>query len=337
MGAISAGSVDGLGSALLKATLADFQAAADRIRSDRIHSPLLPFSKDESREVRLKAECLQPYGSFKIRAAANVLSARPAAALAGGVATASAGNFAQGLCYAARSRGVRVTVHVPDTAPQVKLRAIESLGARIVSHPFDDWWRIMSTRDTGADDGMFIHPVCETEVAIGNGTIGLELAEDWPDLDTVVVPIGGGGLAVGIALALRALGKSIRFVACEIETAAALSAAFEAGGPVSIERTPSFVDGIGSTRVLDPMWPLLRELISDVVVVSIAEARAALRTLALQNHVLVEGAGAVALAAAMSSRCGGRKVAAILSGGNIDPRPLCEILCDPPHQVEARA
>jgi threonine dehydratase len=198
----------------------------------------------------------------------------------------------------------------------VKVEAIQRLGARIVAHGFADWWSIVSTRETGANDGIFIHPVCEPGVFIGNGTIGLD--EDWPELDTVFVPFGGGGLASGIALALRALSREVRIVACEIETSTPLTAAIAAGKPVPVERRPSFVDGIGSNSVLNEMWPLVREVIDDVAVVSVLETRAAVRELALNHHLIAEGAGAIALAAALSAHSIGSRVAAIISGGNID-------------------
>ena len=314
-----------LAAAAAAASLADFTAAARRIGGDAIRTPLLQHSTG-ARSIRLKAECLQPFGSFKIRCATNALAMLDPGAMRQGVATASAGNFAQGLALAAQRRGVALTVHVPDTAAAVKLAAISSLGARIVTHSFAQWWQIMSTRDTGAQDGVFIHPVCETAVILGNGSIGLELAEDWPELDTVVIPVGGGGLASGIALALRALERKVRIVACEIETAAPLAAAFAAGAPVRVERQPSFVDGIGSNCVLAEMWPLLRSLIDEVIVVSVRDAEAAVRELAFHQHVVAEGAGATALAAAMSPRCGGSNVAAVISGGNLDSARLCAIL-----------
>lgn len=314
-----------LAAVVTAASLADFTAAADRIRSDAIRTPLLPHSHG-SRSIRLKAECLQPFGSFKIRCATNALAMLDADATRQGVATASAGNFAQGLALAAKRRGIALTVHVPDNAAAVKIAAIRSLGATIVPHPFTDWWQIMSTRQTGAPDGVFIHPVCEAAVILGNGSIGLELAEDWPQLDTVVIPIGGGGLASGIALALRALQRKVRIVACEIETAAPLAAAFKAGAPVRIEREPSFVDGIGSNSVLAEMWPLLKSLVDEVIVVSLKDAEAMVRELAFRHHLVAEGAGATALAAAMSARCGGNNVAAIISGGNLDSARLCAIL-----------
>jgi threonine dehydratase len=308
--------------------LADFEAAALRIAPFVIRSPLLPLYGCEGREIRLKAENLQQLGSFKIRAAYNALLETDRDLIAGGIATASAGNFAQGLALAARQQGARLTVHAPDTAARVKCEALARLGATVVSHPFNDWWQILTTRQTGEQNGVFVHPVSEPAVLVGNGTIGLELIETWPELDSVVIPIGGGGLAAGIALAIRASGRKVRIIGCEVETAAPLSAAFAAGKPVPIERKPSFIDGIGSNRVLEEMWPLLRELIDEVVVVSLDEAKAGVRALAASNHLIVEGAAAVALAAARSPRCPGRRVAAILSGGNIDVPTFCELVSD---------
>jgi threonine dehydratase len=314
-----------LAASVFGASLEDFHAVRRRIASDIIKSPLLPV-QNGSQTLRLKAECLQPLGSFKIRAAANALSMLDASQLERGVATASAGNFAQGLGLAARRRGVPLTVHVPDNAASVKITAIRDLGAKVVQHPFNEWWEIMTTRRTGADDGIFVHPVCEAAVMMGNGTVGLELYEDWPQVDTVVVPFGGGGLSCGIALALRASGSKARIVACEVETAAALQSAMKAGAPVRIERKPSFVDGIGSNGVLAEMWPIVSRLIDDVIVVSVSEVASAVRELALRHRLVAEGAGATAYAAAVSPRCTGRNVAAVISGGNIEPQKFVRIL-----------
>lgn len=302
-------------------------AAAHRaVAGDAIRTPLLPFPSADSCELRVKAECLQPYGSFKIRAAANVLADHSVETLRDGVACPSAGNFGQGLAYACSRRGIKLTVHAPDNAADVKLSAMRLLGAEVVVHTFPEWWRIMSTRKTGRPDGLFVHPVCEPGVIIGNGTIGLELVEDWPDLDTIVVPFGGGGLISGVALALKSLGHPARIVACEVETAAPLAAAMRAGEPVTVPRSPSFVDGIGSTRVLDEMWPLLSELVDQVITVSVDEAAHGVRLAARASHLIVEGAAGAGLAAAVSRECPGRRVGVILSGGNIDSRELCRIL-----------
>ena len=301
-------------------------AAREAIRDYAIRTPLLPFFGGAGQEIRLKPECLQPYGSFKVRAAANVLAGYSVEDLRHGVACASAGNFGQGFAFAAARRGIPLAVHAPDNAAQVKLDVMRSLGAKVHVHPFEDWWRIMTTRQTGAGDGLFVHPVCEPGVILGNSTIGFEITEDWPEADTVVVPVGGGGLISGIALALRSLGHKARIVACEIETAAPLAAAFSAGHQVTIERQPSFVDGIGSTRVLDEMWPLLSELVDEVITVSVADAERGVRLAAENSHLVAEGAAGVALSAALS--CRGERVVAVLSGGNIDHRELCRILGD---------
>lgn len=311
---------------VLQAQHRDFIAACQRLAPYVTPSPLIPFHGRRGRTLRLKAENLQPLGSFKIRAAFNVLLQAASRRGLSRIATASAGNFAQGLMLAARELGAQLSVHLPDTSAENKRTALRNMGADLFIHPFADWWRILMTRETGAAEDLFIHPVCEPDVIIGNGSIGVELAEQWPEMDTVVIPIGGGGLAAGVALALRSAGRHIRIVGCEIETAAPLSAARAAGHPTNVDRGPCFVDGIGSNCVLDDMWPLLRQLIDDVIVVSVEEARAAVRTLAATNHLVVEGAAAVAFAAACSPSFEGRNVAAILSGGNIDLRVLCGIL-----------
>jgi threonine dehydratase len=316
---------------VLAATRADFELAASRMIGDVIVSPVLPLHSSTRQSIGLKAENLQPFGSFKVRAGVAALAAIEPAALARGVVTASAGNFAQGLALAAKRRNVQLTVHVPETAAAVKVAAIESLGASIVRHSFDQWWHIMRTRGGGDAGATFIHPVCEPAVIIGNGTIGLELLQQVPRFDTVFVPFGGGGLVCGIAQALRCAGWQGRVVACEVETSTPLAAAFAQGGPVAVERHASFIDGIGSKGVLEEMWPLLQRLVDDVVVVSVAEAKAALRKLAVENHLIVEGAGAVALAAALkaaapASSSAGAALLAVLSGGNIDTAILHEIL-----------
>jgi threonine dehydratase len=311
---------------VLAATRADFERAASRMSADVILSPLLLSHSSTPRRVGLKAENLQPFGSFKVRAGVAVLAAIEPAALARGVVTASAGNFAQGLAFAAQRRNVRLTVHVPETAAAVKVAAIESLGASIVRHSFDQWWQIMRTRAAGESAGTFIHPVCEPAVIIGNGTIGLELLQQAPSFDTVFVPFGGGGLVCGIAQALRCVGWQGRVIACEVETSTPLAAAFARGGPVAVERHASFIDGIGSKGVLEEMWPMLERLVDDVVVVSVMEAKAALRKLAVENHLIVEGAGAVAFAAAL--KAASQVSVAVLSGGNIDTSILQQVLTE---------
>jgi threonine dehydratase len=272
----------------------------------------------------LKLECLQPTGSYKIRGATNALRARIEAGQApDAIVSASAGNFGQAIVAAAAALGLPAIIHVPDKAARVKVDNLRRMGAEVREHGFDVWWRIMETRET-ADCGTFFHPVCEREVIAGAATIGAEIMEDLADVQAVLVPIGGGGLACGIAQAVKARRPDCRLIAVETETALPLKSALEAGAPVTVERIPSFVDGMGSTRVLDAMWPLLRTLVDDVVVVSLAEVEAAIRTLAASNHVVAEGAGAAAVAGA--AKTGFRRQAAIVSGGNIDWGELRRIL-----------
>jgi threonine dehydratase len=307
--------------------LAEIERARGRIVGAAVRTPLVKLQDvGEAAEIWLKLECLQPIGSFKIRGATNAIRAATAEALAGGVVTASAGNMAQGVAWAAREAGVPATIVVPDHAPRTKLDAIERLGGRVIGVPFERWWQtIVDSRFEGVD-GLFVHPVQDELVMAGNGTIGLELLEDLPDVDTVLVPFGGGGLVTGIASAVKALRPRTRVLGVDPETAPALSAAFAAGEPTRVDFTPSFVDGSGSRGVLAPMWPYLREAVDGAYTVPLAETAAAIRLLAERVRVIAEGAGALALAVALSGRAGGGKIACIVSGGNIDVSTLVTIL-----------
>jgi threonine dehydratase len=281
---------------------------------------------DAPAEIHLKLETLQPIGSFKIRGAYNAALAAPRELVASGLVTASAGNMAQGVAWAARELGVPATIAVPDTAPQTKLTAIERLGGRAVKVPFDEWWRAIENHRFDGAKGLFIHPVEDDAVMAGNGTIGLELIEDLLDLDTVVVPVGGGGLLVGIASAVKQLRPGIRVIAAQPETAAPLAVALERGEPAEIDYRPTWIDGAGAKVVLKGMWPLLQEVVDDVAVVTLEEVAEAVRLLAERVRVIAEGAGALSVAAALTGRAGGGNVACIVSGGNIDAAVLCRIL-----------
>jgi threonine dehydratase len=250
----------------------------------------------------------------------------PKERLAAGVVTASAGNMAQGVAWNAKRLGIPCTVVVPDNAPRTKLAAIERMGAKAVKLPYARWWQVLEDHGYPGIDGLFIHPVSDSAVMAGNGTIGLEILEDLPDVDAVIVPFGGGGLSCGIASAISALRPEAKVFASEIETAAPFSASLAAGKPVAIEHTPSFVDGIGGRSMLPEMWPLASSLLAGSLVVSIPEVAAAVRLLADRNRIVAEGAGASSVAAAMTGRTGAGKVVAVVSGGNIDPAVLASIL-----------
>jgi len=310
--------------------LAEIEAAATRIAGAAIRTPLVRLNvEDAPAEIYLKLENLQPIGSFKIRGAANVLALAGSEALQDGVYTASAGNMAQGVGWMARRLDVPFSVVVPDHAPATKLAAIERLGGSIVKVPFDDWWHVITTHEFEGQTGFFVHPVSDPAVIAGNATIGLELLEDLPDLDAVVVPYGGGGLSSGIASALRALRPEIPVFAAEVATAAPLAAALAAGRPVEVTYTDSFVDGIGSTSVLEEMWPLVSGLLAGSLVAELDEVRAAIRLLVDRNRIVAEGAGATAMAVTLGGAAGGGKVVCIVSGGNIDVSKLISILSEP--------
>jgi threonine dehydratase len=233
--------------------------------------------------------------------------------------------MAQGVAWSARRLGVPCTVVVPDHAPQTKVDAIERLGGRVVRVSYDQWWQTMIDHSFPGIDGLFVHPVSDPAVVAGNGTIGLEIIEDLPDVDTILVPFGGGGLSSGIATAIRALKPNATVFGCEVATSTPLTAALAAGEPRRVERMPSFVDGIGGMGVLADMWPLVSTLLSGALVSSVEQVADAVRLLAERARVVAEGAGAAALAAALGHRVGG-KVVCVVSGGNIDSAKLATIL-----------
>jgi threonine dehydratase len=307
--------------------LAEIEAARERIRGAAVRTPLVRLRVDEAAaEIYLKLETLQPINSFKIRGATNAIRSAPKSAWAKGLVTASAGNMAQGVAWAGRELGVPATIAVPEHAPEAKLAAIARLGGRVLKLPYDEWWNVIVTSRVEGVEGLFVHPVQDEAVMAGNGTIGLEILDDLPDPDAIVIPFGGGGLTVGIASAVRALRPQTKIFTAEPETGAALATALRAGAPTDVDYQPSFVDGSGSRRVLDSMWPRVVPLIDDAFAVSIGAAAAAVRTIAERVRVIAEGAGALATAAALDGRAGGGKVVCIVSGGNIDLARLAGIL-----------
>jgi threonine dehydratase len=307
-------------------SLEAIRAASERIRGTAIRTPLLKLNAEAPAEIWLKCENLQPIGSFKLRGAGNALALASRESLAKGVYTASAGNMAQGVAWCARRLGVPCSVVVPDHAPQTKLEAIERLGASVIQVPFDEWWQVILEHRYPGLDRFFVHPFSDPNVLAGNGTIGLEILEDLPDADVILVPYGGGGLSCGIASAVKAVHPRGAVMACETATAAPLAASLEAGEPRAVPYTASFIDGIGSKGVLEEMWALARQLLSGSLVVSPKETAAALRLMIERNRIVAEGAGAVPVAAALAGRAGTGKVVCVVSGGNIDSKKVAAIL-----------
>ncbi len=313
-------------------TLEQIREAQHSIVGSAIRTPLVRLNTFDARaEIYLKLENLQPIGSFKIRGAANAMAHTPPEQLARGVLTASAGNMAQGVAWRARELGIPCTVIAPDTAPETKVKAIERLGGRVIKVSFERWWQTFQERAYPGVDATFIHAFDDPYVMAGNGTIALEILEDLPDVDAIVIPWGGGGLTCGIASAMRALKPGCRLFAAEVATGAPLAASLAAGSPQVIDYQPSFVDGIGSKTVFPQMLERAQKLIDGALVASVDEVAAALRLMAERNRIIAEGAGACPVACALSGKAGSGKVVCVVSGGNIDMSKLCAVLSGEAH------
>ncbi|MGE3342424.1 MAG: threonine/serine dehydratase [Vicinamibacterales bacterium] len=312
-------------------SLATVQDAASRVYATAVRTPLIRLDPIQrgGPEIFLKLEIFQPIGSFKLRGAANAIGKLPPEALADGVWTVSAGNAAQGVALAAREAGTRASVLVMDTAPATKIANIERLGATIHRAPYDECWRAVEEHRSDRMTGRFVHPFDDDDFISGNGTVALEILDELPDVDAVVASIGGGGLLAGIGAVLREARPTTALYAAEPETAAPLAASLAAGSPQRFEAwQASFVDGAGGKSVLPSMWPLLKDSIAASIVVSLEEAAQAMRLAAQRCHIIAEGAGACAIAAAMSPRvleAGHRRIVAVVSGGNIDLSRFCQL------------
>jgi threonine dehydratase len=307
--------------------LAEIERARRVIDGIAVRTPLIRLNVDADAEIYLKLETLQPVNSFKIRGAGNAVLQATDDELRDGVLTASAGNMAQGVAFAARLRGVPATIVVPDHAPAAKLDAIARYGGQVIKVPYDEWWQVLVTGRYDGAAGMFIHPVADDRVMAGNGTIGLELLEQLADFDAVVVPYGGGGLLTGIASAVKATRPDVKFYSAEPETAAAVAASLAAGKPTAVEYVPSFVDGSGSRELIPQVWEHASALLDGGFAIPLADVEDAVRTLAARTRVIAEGAGALSVAAVLTGRVpNARKVVCIVSGGNIDFGVLTRIL-----------
>jgi threonine dehydratase len=298
--------------------------AARTVYGAALRTPLVPLgpAAPNAPEIFLKLETLQPIGSFKIRGAYNAVRRLTPQQLAGGVWTVSAGNAAQGVALAARKAGAPCSVMVMDTAPETKLRAIDRLGASIVTATYDECWRTVEEHGSSRMTGHFVHPFDDDDFISGNGTAALEIVEDLPDVDAVIAPVGGGGLLAGIGVGLHALRPEAAVYAAEPATAAPLERSLAEGRASRFEAwQASFVDGAGGKSVLATMWPLLKAHVRASIVVSLEDAAEAMRIVAERVHVIAEGAAACAVAAALSPSMaarGHRRIVAVVSGGNVD-------------------
>ena len=312
-------------------TLQEVYQARDRIKDASIRTPLVRLNMDDpSWEIYLKLENLQPIGSFKLRGAVNAMRAADPETLKAGVWTASTGNMAQGVAWGAREMGLECTVVVPDNTPASKLEAIRDLDAEIIKIPRADWFHlILYTHDYPGMEGLFIHSASNREVMAGQGTIGVEIVEDMPDVDAVITPFGGGGLTAGVASAVRALKPATRLYAPELETGAPFASSLAAGEPVTIQPRPApgFAEGFsGAPSVAADMWPILSSVVDGSLIMSVADLVSTIKLLVERNHIVTEGAGAAPVASALSGGAGEGKIACVVSGGHIDSHVLAAIL-----------
>jgi threonine dehydratase len=307
-------------------TIDEIRAAESRLAGFALHTPLIRLNHPEpSINIYLKLENLQPTGAFKIRSLGNILKSTDARKLRHGVYTASSGNSGFALAWLARRLGISATVYVPETAPEGKCASIRRVGAKIKVLPYTDWWNIISNHDLPGEQALYIDAVCDPAAVAGNATIGLEILQDLPSVDTIVVPFGGGGVSCGIASTVRALKPDTHILAAESEMSTPYTAALEAGRPVAVENRPSFISGIGGLSVLPEMWPLAQRILDGSVVSPLAAVADAIRILFECNHVVAEGAGATALAGALPLKAAGT-IVCVVTGGNIDKAHMITIL-----------
>ncbi|HUE10510.1 MAG TPA: pyridoxal-phosphate dependent enzyme, partial [Steroidobacteraceae bacterium] len=303
------------------------ETARARIEGLGLFAPLVACEAAPSgKTVRLKLENLQPIGSFKIRPIGNAVLSRPRTDLSAGIYTTSSGNSALAVAWMARRLGIAATAIVPANAPEAKLEKLRRLGTRIDMRSNDEWWHAIETGTLEAQPGVYIDAVRDPASLAGDATIGVEILTQWPDIEAILVPFGGGGLACGIACAVRALRPDVKIIACELSSAHPLKAAFEAGTPIQTAHEPGFVSGVGYGSVLREMWPLVQSMIDEVITVSLAQVAEAIKFLVEHHRVVAEGAGALSVAAALSGEYARTKVCAVVSGGNLDSPRLAAIL-----------
>ena len=313
-------------------SLDDIRAAARRIEGKAVRTPLLwgpDLSERHGHEVRYKCENVQRSGSFKARGALNFVQQLAPADLRAGVITYSSGNHGQAMAMAAKMRGARAVVVMPTTAPPVKVKGAQALGAEVVFEGTTSAERKVRAEKIAADEGLtMVPPFDHPWIIAGQGTIGLEIFEDWPEVETVLAPIGGGGMVSGVCAALRRLKNGIRLIGVEPEGAASMRAALDAGQVVTLPGTKTIADGLMPTRVGDLTYRHVRELADDVVTVSDDMIREAARFMLLRRKLVVEFSGAATVGAMLSGVVPAGRTAVILSGGNIDPKMLVELAAE---------
>jgi threonine dehydratase len=308
--------------------LAEIRAARERIADTIVRTPLIRLELGSNYpDIRLKLENLQPINAYKLRGAANAVAMLSENERQQGVWTISAGNAGQGVAYAARKAGVSCSVVAIETAPLSKLERMRALGAKLILVSYDVAWQALEKRWFPGVEGTFVHPFDDHNFIAGHGTLGLEILEDAPDTAMVIAGIGGGGLITGVGSAIKALKPEIKVWGVEPETASPAALSFEMGSPqVFKEWQASFVDGAGGHSVFPRMWQRMQPVVDNYMVVSLEQTKRAMRLLAERARIISEGAGALALAAALTGKAGQGPIVAIVSGGNIDLEKFSEIV-----------
>ena len=307
----------------------EFVEAAARLRAVVRHTPLVPLhGPGNASSILLKLEIHQPIGSFKLRGVFHAVASLDEDRRARGLSTVSAGNTAKALAWAGRYFGVDARSVMPDNAPRTKVEAVRALGGTPVLVPTAEVFGFLKEHGWEREPYAFIHPWTDRDVRIGHGSMALEILEDCPQVETVFIPVGGGGLIAGVGAALKIFKPSTRIVAVEPASCPALRASLDAGRPASVECN-TICDGVAVPYITDEMYPLLTDLADDVVLVTEEDVRATIKRLAIGNHVVAEGAGALASAAALQVPVDERGLSVCLvTGGCIDADKLAQILAD---------
>ena len=309
--------------------LEEIKAANVRIKDTIIRTPLIKLGLDDApAEIYLKLENLQPTGAFKIRGSLNALKSLKPEEYENGVYAYSSGNHGQGLAFSAKQLGIKCTIWTTDEASPMKVEAMKRLGAEIRTFSYpktpEEW---LTSFDQMHEEmsGLNISGTL-TSVMAGYGTIGLEILEDLPDVDAILMPVGGGANLCGVGSVINAMKPNVKIYGCEIETATPLTAGLEAGEMVDVDVTSSFINAIGYPMMMPRLWGIASQVATGTIVVSLKEVCDSVRLLVERNKIVSEGAGAVSVAAALSGKAGKGKIACIVTGGNIDTEKLMTIL-----------
>ena len=308
--------------------LADVEAARQNLADTVLRTPLVRLELGNGApEIHLKLENLQPTNAYKIRGATNAVALLSEEERARGVWTISAGNAGQGVAYAARAAGIPCTVVAIETAPQTKLNRMRALGATIIPVSYEQAWKAAEAHAFAGLDGTFIHPFDNDRFIAGHGTMGLEIVDQLPEVRTVITAIGGGGLITGVGSAVKALKPDVTILGAEPETAAPYAYSLAHGAPSRFpDWQASFVDGAGGQSVTERMWQRMQPIVDGAITVTLDDTRAAMRLIAEKTRTIAEGAGGLALAAALTGKAVEGPIVCIVSGGNVDLAKFAELV-----------